>query len=155
MAAWSVSTWFWTLSLVFSPAHWLSDVPGAPLHASRLEASQSRLLTPEVSKYISDLQKISNITGLTVGVVSLHDNITEFGAWGVRTEDGDPMTADVRIYLSSVGHMSVVLKSTFVTDCFLPGFMFESHPISLNRTRDGQLRYRKERDCSSSPSHEI
>lgn len=52
-----------------------------------------RAITPEVEKLVGKLLTEADIPGLSLGVV--HGEEVELGAWGVKTEDGANMTADV------------------------------------------------------------
>lgn len=52
-----------------------------------------RAITPEVEKLVGKLLTEADIPGLSLGVV--HGDKVELGAWGVKTEDGANMTADV------------------------------------------------------------
>lgn len=56
----------------------------------------NKILTPSLEEYIRAVKRAMNIPGLSVAVVHAEDE-TEFGAWGIRSEDGDPMTSDVRL----------------------------------------------------------
>lgn len=52
-----------------------------------------RAITPEVEKLVERLLNEADIPGLSLGVV--HGDEIELGEWGVKTEDGANMTADV------------------------------------------------------------
>ena len=52
-------------------------------------------LDSQFSKYVEDVMHEWNVTGLAL-VVLKPDGSTEFGNWGKSTEDGDPVTPDVR-----------------------------------------------------------
>ncbi|KAJ7162602.1 beta-lactamase/transpeptidase-like protein [Mycena crocata] len=60
----------------------------------------SRVITDELSSYIQNQLQINNVTGLSLGVV-LPNGKMEFGAWGNRTEDGDPVTPGTVFNLGS------------------------------------------------------
>ena len=52
-----------------------------------------RVLTPALKDFIHDIVTQYPVPGLTLGVV--HGDDVEFGAWGRKTEDDDPITIDV------------------------------------------------------------
>lgn len=61
---------------------------------------RKRAITPAISDLGDRLLKEGKIPGLSIGVV--HSNGTvELKSWGVKTEDGDAMTSDVRVSLHS------------------------------------------------------
>ena len=56
-------------------------------------------LTPKIQAYVEGLRQNNGIQGISIGVVHMSNNgldiNTEYGSWGIRTEDGDPTTPDV------------------------------------------------------------
>lgn len=63
--------------------------------SSRGNLNGAKLITPELSEKIEGWMEELGVNGLTVGVVHL-DADNEYGAWGVKTEDGEPATPEVR-----------------------------------------------------------
>lgn len=53
-----------------------------------------KTLTPSLVEYIENQVDTKQLQGVAVAVVHSNDSI-EYGAWGLRTEDGDEMTTDV------------------------------------------------------------
>ena len=53
------------------------------------------VLTDELKNFVQHVVDKYNVQGLTLGVI--HDGEVEFGAWGRKTEDDDPMTTDASI----------------------------------------------------------
>jgi CubicO group peptidase (beta-lactamase class C family) len=52
------------------------------------------ILTPDVIKFVQNIVEADGIPGLTLAVV--HKNSpAEFGAWGIKSENGTNMTTDV------------------------------------------------------------
>ncbi|KAI0792523.1 beta-lactamase/transpeptidase-like protein [Abortiporus biennis] len=64
-------------------------------------------LTPSVSRFVEKLMQSMRAPGVSVGVVHLHNGTvrTEFGAWGNKSEDGDPT-------LFNIGSCSKAFTST-------------------------------------------
>ncbi len=61
----------------------------------------NQAITPELSSYLQGLLDVSDVPGLSVGVVRLSGKgevETEYGSWGNMTEDGDKVTHEVRFY---------------------------------------------------------
>ncbi|KAJ3550435.1 hypothetical protein NM688_g5078 [Phlebia brevispora] len=50
-------------------------------------------ITPELSASIDSLRVRRGIHGVSIGIVRQNGD-TEYGSWGIRTEDGDPTTPD-------------------------------------------------------------
>lgn len=66
------------------------------VHLIRGTQSQTRqVLDTEFSNYVERLRDVWGVKGVAMGVVKPGGDV-EFGAWGVRSEDGEPMTPDVR-----------------------------------------------------------
>jgi hypothetical protein len=82
---------FLSVLSVFSPSQKFSDSVDTTSHARR-----SKLITPAISDYIEDVRTSSNVHGLSVSVVSLDEGV-EWGGWGEKTEEGDPVTGEVRL----------------------------------------------------------
>ena len=53
------------------------------------------ILTPDFVKAVQDAIDTNEIPGLTLAIVRTNGP-TEFGAWGINSEDGTNMTTDVR-----------------------------------------------------------
>lgn len=53
-----------------------------------------RAITPELSEYVEGLLKDAGVPGLALGVVHANGE-SEYGAWGIRSEEGEEMTTDV------------------------------------------------------------
>jgi len=60
-----------------------------------LHDSTRQVLTPEFSDYVGHVLNRNNIPGISLGVIR-KDGTFELGAWGNKTEDGEPVTPDVR-----------------------------------------------------------
>lgn len=58
-------------------------------------SSPQRVISPEFDKFIGNNLEQSKINGLSLAIVRKGGGVTEYGAWGKRTEDGDPMTHTV------------------------------------------------------------
>ena len=57
-----------------------------------------KVIDAEVSRFIQDTMEASKIKGASLAFVRANGEV-ELGAWGIRSEDGDPMTTDVSIFL--------------------------------------------------------
>lgn len=58
--------------------------------------SRGQIITPEFSRFVQNLTQTEQVPGLAM-VVSHAGGPSEFGVWGNRTEDGDPMATDVGV----------------------------------------------------------
>ncbi|KAJ7292878.1 beta-lactamase/transpeptidase-like protein [Mycena rebaudengoi] len=54
-----------------------------------------KIITDEFSSYIRNAMQAYNVSGLSLGVLR-PDGQVEYGSWGNRTEEGDPVTPAVR-----------------------------------------------------------
>ena len=59
-----------------------------------------KTITPEFSSFIEQILESSPINGLSLSIVR-KDSVTEYGAWGNKTEDGVSMTPTVSGRLST------------------------------------------------------
>lgn len=57
-------------------------------------STSQRTITPEFDTFIEQILEKSQINGLSLSIVR-KDGVTEYGAWGNRTEDGISMTPTV------------------------------------------------------------
>jgi CubicO group peptidase (beta-lactamase class C family) len=58
--------------------------------------SQKRAITPEISQFVDKLMKEGAIPGLSIGVVYAN-NTVDLQSWGIKTEDGDKLSIDVKL----------------------------------------------------------
>jgi hypothetical protein len=68
------------------------------LSGSAAGAQAPTVITDEFSKFVQDTMQANNVSGLSVGVLR-PDGQVEYGSWGERTEEGDPITPGVWIQL--------------------------------------------------------
>lgn len=59
------------------------------------------------SKHVEHLIQLWNVTGLSLVVVKPEGD-TEFGNWGIKTEDGEPVTSDVSRTISFARSITLV-----------------------------------------------
>lgn len=55
----------------------------------------NQVLNSNFSEYVNHLRELWDVKGIAMSVI-LPDGAVELGAWGNRTEDGEPMTPNVR-----------------------------------------------------------
>jgi hypothetical protein len=60
-----------------------------------------QVFTPEFSDYVGRVLNRNNLPGISLGVVR-KDGTFELGAWGSKSEDGEPVTPDVRRLLAMI-----------------------------------------------------
>jgi hypothetical protein len=73
-------------------------LPLMQLRASRSELpllGHLPILTPDVIGIVQKIADANKIPGLTVAIVDKSGHV-EFGAWGIKSENGTNMTTDVR-----------------------------------------------------------
>ena len=62
---------------------------------STVNGTSATILTPDFIQYVQEIADSEGIPGLTLAVVS-KTGPAEFGAWGIKSENGTKMTTDVR-----------------------------------------------------------
>jgi CubicO group peptidase (beta-lactamase class C family) len=74
-----------------------------------LRKDRGKVVNEELSSYIQNVLDANNFTGLTLGIV-LPNGEVEYAAWGNRTEEGDPIDQEVRLY---VFHYSLSYRANY------------------------------------------
>ncbi|TFK79700.1 beta-lactamase/transpeptidase-like protein [Polyporus arcularius HHB13444] len=99
-----------------------SPNPG-PRADVRTASSTAGLINPEVSAYAQGIIDSNLTPGLTLSVVRLNNNsvTTDFGAWGNRTEDGDPAQPDTLFAIASVSKAFLTSALGILMDDFAHG----------------------------------
>ncbi|OCH90091.1 beta-lactamase/transpeptidase-like protein [Obba rivulosa] len=85
-------------------------------------------ITPELWDYVESLRTKANVPGISFGVVRLREAEapeTEFGTWGLKTEDGESVTPDT---LYSIGSCSKAFVSASL------GLLIDDFASGRNRT---------------------
>ena len=62
---------------------------------STVNGTSASILTPDFVKYVQGIVDSEGIPGLTLAIVS-KNGPAQFGAWGIKYENGTKMTKDVR-----------------------------------------------------------
>jgi hypothetical protein len=58
-------------------------------------STSATILTPDVVKAVQEIADAQGVPGLTLAVIN-RTGLAEFGAWGIKSENGTNMTTDVR-----------------------------------------------------------
>ena len=61
---------------------------------SALNGTSGTILTPDVVQFVQNIVQADGIPGLTLAIVH-KTKPAEFGAWGIKSENGTNMTTDV------------------------------------------------------------
>jgi hypothetical protein len=61
---------------------------------SALNGTSGSILTPDVVQFVQNIVEADEIPGLTLAIVH-KTRPAEFGAWGIKSENGTNMTTDV------------------------------------------------------------
>jgi hypothetical protein len=62
---------------------------------STVNGTSATILTPDFVEFVQGIVDSEGIPGLTLAIVS-KTGPAEFGAWGIKSENGTKMTTDVR-----------------------------------------------------------
>ncbi|OCH90097.1 beta-lactamase/transpeptidase-like protein [Obba rivulosa] len=95
-----------------------------------------RAITPELWKYVESLRTKAGVPGMAFGVVKLRESDvpeTEFGAWGLKTEDGDSITPDTLYSIASCSKAFVSASLGLLIDDFASGRNRTGLPPSITK----------------------
>jgi len=84
--------WF-LLSVVV--LHGVLDVTAGKERRSTLNGTSATILTPDFIETVQEIVDAGGVQGLTLAIVN-KTGPAEFGAWGIKSENGTNMTTDVR-----------------------------------------------------------
>jgi hypothetical protein len=62
---------------------------------STVDGTSATILTPDFVESVQEIVDAEGIPGLTLAIVNKTGPV-EFGAWGIKSENGTKMTTDVR-----------------------------------------------------------
>jgi hypothetical protein len=86
--------------------------------------NDGKIITPEFSDFVQNVMQRLDVPGLSLAI-SRHGGTPEVGAWGHKTEDGDPVTPDV-----SPPHLFLHCVADFCTaDALPPCILLQSVPL--------------------------
>ena len=97
------------------------------------QTSSKPVLTNELKNLVQHIVENNKVQGLTLGVI--HDGEVDFGTWGRKTEDDDPMTPDASISSSHDADMTASYAQVPL-DFVLSSFLLKSVRIGLRRDFD-------------------
>jgi len=86
---------FFILLSVIVALHSAVDATAGEERRSTVKRTPATFLTPDFVKAVQNIVDADGIPGLTLAVVNKTGS-TEFGAWGIKSENGTKMTTDVR-----------------------------------------------------------
>ncbi|OCH90092.1 beta-lactamase/transpeptidase-like protein [Obba rivulosa] len=119
--------WLLTLNAVFGQALRSWNMTSSR-HVDALNDGAHWAITAELWDRVESLRKKANVPGVAFGVVRLRDSQvpeTEFGTWGLKTEDGESATPDT---LYSIGSCSKAFASASL------GLLMDDFASGRNRT---------------------
>jgi hypothetical protein len=86
----------WSLfPIVVVAIHTAVGVTASKAQRSTSDGTSATILTPDVVGIVQNIIDADQIPGLTVAIVNKTGHV-EFGAWGIKSENGTNMTTDVR-----------------------------------------------------------
>ncbi|KAI0713045.1 beta-lactamase/transpeptidase-like protein [Cerioporus squamosus] len=101
-----------------------------------LSGSRSKsAITPEISAYAEGLLKETHVPGLTVGVVRVDGDsiVTEFGAWGNMTEDGNATKPETLFSIGSCSKAFLASAVGILMDDFAHGRNVTALPPTVSK----------------------
>lgn len=95
----------------------------------------NKSITPEILAYGQALVDQYGVRGLSVGVVHLHQGSVdvEYGSWGVRTEEGDPVTKDSLFAIGSCSKAFLAAALGILIDDFANGKNVTALPENVSQ----------------------
>lgn len=105
-----------------------------PLKATGHSGYQKLLLTPELRAQIGERLSDTSVPGYSLVFVDVNGHV-EYGNWGVRTEEGDPMTSDTQFIVASVSKQFTATALGLVIDDYAHGRNVTPLPGGLQELR--------------------
>ncbi|KAM5536134.1 hypothetical protein V8D89_010233 [Ganoderma adspersum] len=123
-----------TLLAIFPLSPSVASPHSAAHNNVELATGSASAITPEISALAESLIADYNVPGISVGVVRLNGSsvTTEFGAWGNRTEDGDPADSQMITGLGSCSKAFLTSAIGILIDDFANGRNVTALPHSLD-----------------------
>lgn len=100
------------LAQLGAPVQASFSVPDSPLSEAHVSSRSRKVLEPDVQDFVRDAMKEANVQGMAIAVVhsdwdeesqlGLEESDTEYGSFGIKSEEGDAMTSDVSSAATSV-----------------------------------------------------
>lgn len=107
--------WFSFLTtLCFYSALVGQHLPQILFQATSQDTKAPKIITPELSNYVEQTLKTYDVPGMSLAVVR-KDGTVELGAWGHKTENGDPATPDVSLHMSS---KTLLVLEVIISSCY-------------------------------------
>jgi hypothetical protein len=75
--------------------HSAIEVTAGKERRSTVNGTSATILTPDFVESVQEIVDSGGIPGLTLAIVN-KNGPAEFGAWGIKSENGTKMTTDVR-----------------------------------------------------------
>ena len=85
----------WFLLSIVVVLHSALDVTAGKERRSTLNGTSATILTPDFIETVQEIVDAGGVQGLTLAIVN-KTGPAEFGAWGIKSENGTNMTTDVR-----------------------------------------------------------
>ncbi|KAJ3550437.1 hypothetical protein NM688_g5077 [Phlebia brevispora] len=106
------------------------DGTASQFHAALDQPGLRPAITPEFSTFVNMLRKQYSVHGVSVGVVH-RDGHTEYGSWGIRTEDGDPTTPNTLFQIGSCSKAFLAAGLGILIEDFSKGLNTTALPLGL------------------------
>ncbi|KAF7793989.1 hypothetical protein EIP86_005115 [Pleurotus ostreatoroseus] len=96
-------------------------------------------LTPKIKAYVEAIRQNNEIQGISIGVVHMNNIYTgleintEYGSWGIRTEDGDPTTPDTLFSIGSCSKAFLIAAMGILMEDFAQGKNLTALPDGLQK----------------------
>ena len=78
--------------------HSAAEATAGNQRRSTVSGTSATILTPDFVEAVQEIVNSEGIPGLTLAIVN-KTGPAEFGAWGIKSENGSKMTTDVRSFL--------------------------------------------------------
>jgi len=127
----------WFILSIIVALHSAVDATTGKERRSTLNGTSPTILTPDFIQTVQEIVDAGGVQGLTLAIVN-KAGPSEFGAWGIKSENGTKMTTDVsRTFLGSFkctdeSHDMVYLVDTLQSCLLLKGL---PHRVSGDRNR--------------------
>ncbi|KAI0296716.1 beta-lactamase/transpeptidase-like protein [Russula brevipes] len=121
----------WSLLPIVVAIHTAVDVTASKAQRSTSDGTSATILTPDVVGIVQNIVDADKIPGLTVAIVNKTGHV-EFGAWGIKSENGTNMTTDTLFNIGSCSKAFVSASLGILIDDFARGRNSTPLPVGLS-----------------------
>ncbi|VDB99692.1 unnamed protein product [Peniophora sp. CBMAI 1063] len=119
------------------------SIPSPQAYKAHASSRSRKVLGPDVEAFVRKTMKDANVQGMAIAVVhsdwgedggrNLGEPDTEFGSFGIKSEDGDAMTSDTLFTIASCSKAFLTAGMSILMDDFANGRNVTALPPTLSK----------------------